>query len=754
MRKIVFAHGRAPGDVLMMTCGIRDFKGLFPDIAVNVETKFGELWDNNPHLDRTIKRGDPGVEYYRVGYPSIQGSSHGIITFSMAFLLDMIAHADAVEPLGISIGELCSSFQGGRTFGGDSEEEKPPADVEAKVAAWRKRFEKFTSAYYRQYGDLHLTDEEKRNNLVREVYGVDKYWVIAPGGKRDCTCKIWDWRKFQKVVDYFDGALKFVVIGRSDHLIDPLRNVISLVDKTPTNLRPLVPLMYHAEGCVSGISFPMHLAAAMPPKPGLGREKSRKPCVAIFGGREPWTFAGYSTHQILHNCGVMSCSDSGGCWQSRVSPLTKDAEKNNRLCHAPETVDDRQVPRCMVHITPDDIIRAIERYYEGGLYHLDRQPAKRTERPVELRPEVEGTQCREISLIASLQSSGGGEQSALRIAAVLRDAGWVVHFHPWGKVHENYRAELLQGAYMEGAEPKPGIPALFYANDQIYDFCKEEVGGRLLAGCSDLVIGVNYTNGELPRCGWIQASGKLRAVIFQNREKADEWRRDQIGFDATQVVELFGAIDLERFYAAPQAVRAGNDPLVVLKHCKPDFRKYVTTESCGHGEKKHVWQRKFSKDKDVDVYQKLLKELPFPVRFEFMEAHQELVDAFRDEPRMIFHKWDAMPVVDFLKRGHVYFYRTSNLWRDQYPRCLAEALAAGLPAISEPRDGTKDRIQHGDTGFYVCDYDQLLLTLKTLHRKEDLRLEMGTTAKEWAKKNLDPRRWVDTLEGALWNTGR
>ena len=100
-------------------------------------------------------------------------------------------------------------------------------------------------------------------------------------------------------------------------------------------------------------------------------------------------------------------------------------------------------------------------------------------------------------------------------------------------------------------------------------------------------------------------------------------------------------------------------------------------------------------------------------------------------------------------RGHIYLYRSSNKWRDQYPRVVAEALAAGLPVLSEPRDGTKDRIVHGVTGFYCCHYDEFLLNVRTLRRKTDLCYEMGNTAKQWAKKNLDPERWVEVIEGAL-----
>ena len=112
---------------------------------------------------------------------------------------------------------------------------------------------------------------------------------------------------------------------------------------------------------------------------------------------------------------------------------------------------------------------------------------------------------------------------------------------------------------------------------------------------------------------------------------------------------------------------------------------------------------------------------------------------------MVFRKWDELPVGEFLSRGHVFLYRTSNLWRDNYPRVVGEALAAGLPVLSEPRDGTRDRIVHGDTGFYCVDYDGFLYALRLLRRKEEYRLEMGKRAREWAIKNLHPDRWHDVL---------
>ena len=743
MRKIIFKHSRAVGDALMFTCGVRDFKLLFPDIAINVDSNFNDFWENNPYIDRSIKKEDEGVEFYRVGYPIINNCNNSSMHFTQGFLFDMISIADLHEPLGLSLGEFTSIFSNGAVGDPALGDTKKNDSAKEPFISIKSKYSGFNKVFGRQRADIHLSDKEKKDNLIEKVYGVDKYWVIAPGGKTDCTTKIWDWRRFQDVIDHFEGRLKFVVIGKSDHVVEKLNNVIDLTDKFNQNLRGLVPLAYHAEGCVTGISFLLHLAAAVPPRKKL----ERKPCVGIYGGREPTTFTSYANHQILHTNGSFDCCDNGGCWKSRVIPLATSASRNTNLCINPVKVDGRTIPDCMNSITSSDVIRAIEKYYDGNIYKYSN--------PV-TRPKVVAATSKininkvggvkEINILASLSSKGGGEQSALHIASLLERDGWKVNFHPWDKVHDNYNDHGVSAySFKNGMSENmaTNIPLLFYANDQIGDFC--DSAQKIVENSSSLIIGINYINSKLPQCNWIEKSNKLKAVIFQNREKMSEFKRDCFGFNDTELVCLFGAISIDKFLEICTAPREKkDDELVILKHCTADYRKYTTESSVNSGKKIHIWQKHIFKELDVKFYGRLLKDTK-NTRFEFMEAHSELVKAFPNNPRMVFHKWNSMGVEDFLKRGHVYLYRASNAWRDQYPRVVAEALAAGLPVLSEPRDGTKDRMDFGNIGFHCIDYDAFLYAIKLLQRKEKYRKEMGKSAKAWAKKNLNPDRWVEVI---------
>lgn len=744
-RKVLLSHRRALGDELMFTSGVRDFTALFPHVSINIETGFPDLWLNNPHLDKSVTRGTPGVEIYRVGYPIIQNCNGTFNHFTFAFLLDIITILDGYRSLGMSLSEFTSSFSGGRCGDGDPKLH----ETQDPFKSYREKWKELPKDTFKQRGDIHLTEDEKNDDFIQRTYGIDDYWVVAPGGKRDCTTKIWDWRRFQKVIDHFSGFIKFVSIGRSDHLIERLRGIIDLTDRL--TVRDIVKLAYHSKGCVSGVSFLMHLAAAVP-HDVLGSNgkivKQQKPCVSIYGGREPPSFTGYSAHQILHTEGAINCCDFGGCWQSRVVPINKndssDTDKNKRLCHHTVEEKGRTIPKCMDIIEPDDVIRAIEIYYSGNVNQFKQPGYERIHRK---RIFLNGTEkVKEMNFVASLQSKGGGEQSACKIVELLRDSGWKVNFYAWEKVHPNYKdVELESVSFLtdRGESMKAGLPLFFYANDQINAFCDEELSGKAVEKSSMVVIGVNYVNGKLVRAQWL--SKKLKAVIFQNQEKRDDFINNTL-YPLPEMKVLYGAISLDNFLEVTQKKRAEGEPLVILKHCCPDYRKYVTRESKDAGEKVHLWQKNFKKDLDTQFYQRLLSHFGDNIRFEFMEAHSELVNHFKDEQRMVFHKWDSIPVTEFLSRGHVFLYRTSNAWRDQYPRVVAEALAAGLPVLTEPRDGTLDRVKYGDTGFYCVDYDAYVYCIKAFLRKEGYRFQMGMRAKEWARDNLNPLKWVDVLE--------
>ena len=114
----------------MFSSSIRDFKLLFPDITINVDSNQSWIWENNPYIDRSLKKGDGGVEYYSVGYPAVGYANNTYVHFTQMFLLDMIAVADLHHRLPLSLGEFCSTFSNGEV--GDPCLGKPHKNPDSK----------------------------------------------------------------------------------------------------------------------------------------------------------------------------------------------------------------------------------------------------------------------------------------------------------------------------------------------------------------------------------------------------------------------------------------------------------------------------------------------------------------------------------------------------------------------------------------------------------------------------------------------
>lgn len=293
----------------MLTAAVRDLHACYPgEFQTDVRTTARQLWEHNPHVTR-LDENDPNVSVLPCHYPLIHESNHGKHHFSYAFM-DFLN-----RQLGLSI--------------------RPTAPR----------------------GDIHLSAEEKAwfSQVHDQTDSRIPFWIVVAGGKYDYTIKWWDPMRYQEVIDHFRGRIQFVQVGERGHYHPPLRHVIDLRGKT--DIRQLVRLVYHAHGVLCGVTFAMHLAAAVEFKAEPTRAR---PCVVIAGGREPPQWEAYPGHQFIHTLGQLPCCATGGCWKARTLPLLDGDEKDK-----PENLCVKVVgilPKCMSMITAEDVINRIESY--------------------------------------------------------------------------------------------------------------------------------------------------------------------------------------------------------------------------------------------------------------------------------------------------------------------------------------------------------------------------------------------------------
>lgn len=319
---VLLTHGRAPGDIVVMSGLVRDFVRTYGDrYEVEVFTSCPSLWRYNPHVSRVLSAPRPGVTAYSLCYgKQINEADYTPLHFLTAF------HRDFKSRTGMEVPVL---------------EPKP---------------------------DLHLNEQERNE---RPIEG--RYWVIIAGGKSDFTCKVWSAMRNQQVVNVLrQFGIRFVQIGATykGNWHPPLQGCLDLIGKT--GLRDAIWLLQHADGVICPVTFFMHAAAALD-----------KPCVCIAGGREHWWWEAYVNsptvqnfgplasgkvpvpHRYLHTQGLLPCCKSRGCWMNKVDPTQPD--KHKMYCKKP--ADDgygQRIPECMRMITVEHVVDAVLSYYEDG----------------------------------------------------------------------------------------------------------------------------------------------------------------------------------------------------------------------------------------------------------------------------------------------------------------------------------------------------------------------------------------------------
>lgn len=311
-QKLILRNFQSPGDLMMLTAAVRDLHRCYPGrFLTDVRTSCPELFWHNPHIT-PIDENERGVRVMDCQYPLIHQSNEASFHFIYAFV-DFLNR------------EL---------------------QLDIRPTAFR--------------GDIHLAASERRRPAaLRDRLDDLPIWIICAGGKYDYTIKWWSRRRYQQIVDHFRGRLVFVQVGESGHYHPPLTGVVDLRGRT--SLRELIRLTYHAAGVVCGVTFLMHLAAAVPQPRG---RRSGRAGVIIAGGREPPHWEAYPTHQFLHTVGLLPCCATGGCWRSRTVPLGdgEGHDQPDRLCL--RVVNG--LPRCMDLITAEKVCATIESCLEAG----------------------------------------------------------------------------------------------------------------------------------------------------------------------------------------------------------------------------------------------------------------------------------------------------------------------------------------------------------------------------------------------------
>lgn len=323
-KEVLLINRLAPGDVLVMSNAIRDLDKAFPgQFKIDVRTPCNEIFDNNPHITK-LKYSETEYQVINNYFSKLTQADHAHEKhwrwMRNVFVIDM------QYPMIHRSGACGYHFSEGHRD-------------------WLESLLHVKIPQSAITPEIYLSQNETDWPSPAKIkMGLDEpYWVINAGSKNDYTLKQYPY--YQEVVDLLkiQGDINLVQIGQKAHKHSLLNGAIDMLGKT--NLRELFRLIYHAEGVISCVSLPMHVAAAF-----------RKPCVVVAGAREGTRWELYPNHQFLYVNGCLPCATYDGCWRSKLD------ECNNKVNNA---------PRCMTLIKPEDVVRCIDRYYEGGI--LERQ---------------------------------------------------------------------------------------------------------------------------------------------------------------------------------------------------------------------------------------------------------------------------------------------------------------------------------------------------------------------------------------------
>ena len=125
-----------------------------------------------------------------------------------------------------------------------------------------------------------------------------------------------------------------------------------------------------------------------------------------------------------------------------------------------------------------------------------------------------------------------------------------------------------------------------------------------------------------------------------------------------------------------------------------------------------------------------------------MPAYSKLMD----HPQIYKYPKNKPPVWHFLRNGNCFFYCLPDGYTEGGPKVVMEAMASGLPVITDNHSGMKDRVTE-KTGWLCDKWEDYVEVVKYLINNPNEIMEKGLAAKEHAKKQFVASRWIDEILG-------
>ena len=325
-----------------------------------------------------------------------------------------------------------------------------------------------------------------------------------------------------------------------------------------------------------------------------------------------------------------------------------------------------------------------------------------------------------IYVIGHPTSHGGANTELWHTLKLWRRYGVEVTVVPTWSTNKEQRQQLAEiGCKILPLRPRN--PNTFYLPDDslVVSFCSPSFVdlSRQIRNCRLIYVRcMCYWDDPLDR-QTIDRDGPFDAYVCQSHYQRQQlWPRlEAAGVTEERCPVIRGAFDTSEFPFLPSSHHNG-DPFVIGRLSRRDPRKYPLK----------FW----------DIYAQMCP----PVRARVMGWGPEVEKHIGRPP-----EWAetlgqcAERSEDFIRSLHCMVHPVGEYMAENWPRVVLEAMACGVPVVTDRRGGTCEMIKHGRTGYLCGDPAEFAEYTLAMAENESLRLEIASRARTELEEELaDP----------------